>query len=151
PGATFSQPNPDRDSGEAYIIYGHGGGFGDIDLANLTATQGFIIGGVGNSANVGISVSGAGDVNKDGFDDVIVGSSGEATQNGTGTGASYIIYGGEFANNASLTAAGGLLTTNVAAPEQPLDAHDVLEFSSTTEALFAICEAGNRLNINVDA
>lgn len=44
------------------------------------------------NAHVGCSVSGAGDVNGDGFDDVIIGASG--AQNGVAKGAAYIFHGG---------------------------------------------------------
>ncbi|WP_297324808.1 integrin alpha [Nitrosomonas sp.] len=42
--------------------------------------------------NIGASVSGAGDVNGDGFDDVIVGASG-ADRNGDNSGSSYVVFG----------------------------------------------------------
>ena len=86
-------------------------------------------------------MSGAGDVNKDGYDDVIVGSSSEATANGSTTGASYIIYGGEFANNA---------LPNMATSAQALEAQDVLEFSDAADALPAMGEAGSRVAMDSD-
>ncbi|WP_222872433.1 integrin alpha [Hankyongella ginsenosidimutans] len=64
----------------------------DIDLTNLTPTQGFRIIGDGVGDRAGISVSNAGDVNGDGIDDLIVG----ADRNGAGgsyAGAAYVVYG----------------------------------------------------------
>jgi hypothetical protein len=119
--------------GGAYVIYGHGGEFGDIDLANLSATQGFVIVGAAGSNRVGGSVSGAGDVNKDGYDDLIVGSPSDST--------SYIIYGGEFANNA---------LPNVATSDQALQAQDVIQLSDTADALLAMGEARNHITIDSD-
>ena len=70
------------DAGEAYVIFGSAGGFGIdvggrqvIDLTSLSAAEGFIIQGVIRlSDSAGFSVSSAGDVNGDGFDDLIVGA-----------------------------------------------------------------------------
>ena len=45
-----------------------------IDLTSLTAAQGFLIQGVAGGDNLGISVSGAGDINDDGIDDLIIGA-----------------------------------------------------------------------------
>ena len=61
-------------AGKAYVIYGGPEGIFDTDLENLLPTDGFAI--VGNNGNdfAGFSVSAAGDVNGDGFDDVIVGA-----------------------------------------------------------------------------
>src|SRR5690348_5744582 len=45
-------------SGAAYLIYGHAGGFGDVDLGNLQPSQGFLIDGTHAGDIAGISVSG---------------------------------------------------------------------------------------------
>ena len=70
--------------GEAYIIFGRRSGFTDIDLntASLsTSQQGFKITGVA-STYFGYQVSSIGDVNHDGFDDVIIGSLGTTDNKG---------------------------------------------------------------------
>jgi Ca2+-binding RTX toxin-like protein len=61
-------------TGEAYLIFGKVGGFGTIDLGNLSPAQGFIIQGADDQDRVGRSVS-SGDINGDGFTDIIVGAS----------------------------------------------------------------------------
>jgi len=68
--------------------------FDAVELSDIEAGNGgFVIFGAGTSDNSGRSVSGAGDINGDGFDDLIVG----ADQQMLGSaGESYIIYGGNF-------------------------------------------------------
>jgi Ca2+-binding RTX toxin-like protein len=61
-------------TGEAYVIFGKASGFGTIDLGNLSSDQGFIIQGDEDQDRVGRSVS-SGDINGDGFTDIIVGAS----------------------------------------------------------------------------
>ena len=59
------------------MIYGKTGGHsGVIDVASLTATQGFVITDTGDYSNayLGRSVSIAGDINGDGLDDILVGA-----------------------------------------------------------------------------
>jgi hypothetical protein len=60
--------------GAVYVVFGRASGFpGVLDLATLTEEQGFRIDGVANStSNLGLGVAGAGDVNGDGIDDLIV-------------------------------------------------------------------------------
>ena len=53
---------------------------------------GFVINGVSASDNSGNSVSSAGDVNGDGFDDLIVGAFGD-DPNGDISGASFVVFG----------------------------------------------------------
>ena len=78
-----------------YILYGAAGGFnGSFDLENLDGTNGLFVGQTAD--NMGRSVAAAGDVNADGFADVIIGSS-LSTPNGFDSGESYIIFG--FAAN----------------------------------------------------
>ncbi len=60
-----------------------------FDLSNLNGVNGFTINGVSISDGSGWSVSGAGDVNGDGIDDIIIGAEG-ALQ---GAGQSYVIFG----------------------------------------------------------
>ena len=63
-----------RDSGEIYLIFGHGGPFSTIDPDTLTAAQGLRILGADADDFAGFSVATAGDVNGDGFADLIVGA-----------------------------------------------------------------------------
>jgi hypothetical protein len=86
-------------SGESYVIFGTDAGFGaSVDLAALTPSQGFIIYGADAYDQSGFSVSSAGDVNGDGFDDLIFGAPfADAAGNATSrAGESYVIYGGDF-------------------------------------------------------
>ena len=76
-------------AGEAYVIFGRASGFVDIDLSNLAAGAGFVIQGDSAGDRTGISVSAVGDVNRDGFDDLIIG----ADLGGMGAGQAYVIFG----------------------------------------------------------
>ena len=91
-------------AGAAYVLFGKSNGFSPPpDLDNLTATDGFVIRGVnggipGPADYAGTAVSGAGDVNGDGFDDILVATARySATANGS-TG--YVIFG--KANNTAV-------------------------------------------------
>ncbi|MDJ0648962.1 MAG: calcium-binding protein [Xenococcaceae cyanobacterium MO_188.B19] len=65
-----------------------------INLADLDGTNGFVINGIDSGDLSGFSVSNAGDVNGDGFDDLIIGAY-LADPNGNGNaGESYVVFGG---------------------------------------------------------
>ncbi|MEO5345077.1 MAG: FG-GAP-like repeat-containing protein [Magnetococcus sp. YQC-9] len=90
-------------NGSVYVLYGRESGFvSELTLANLNGANGFKIEGVEAGSEFGISVAGAGDVNGDGFADIIVGADATDLVDYHNVGASYVIYGG---NDAAATAA----------------------------------------------
>ena len=105
-GAYGADPNGESGSGETYVVYGGAsapGADGVFDLSALDGTNGFILTGIDPDDVSGGSVSAAGDVNGDGYDDLIIGARG-ADPNGTGSGETYVVYGG-----ASVSGANGVL------------------------------------------
>jgi hypothetical protein len=97
------------DSGASYVVFGSRSGFGaSLDLSTLDGTNGFKISGEAAGDLLGFSVSGAGDINGDGIDDLAVGAL-FADANGANSGASYVIFGsaGGFAANLNLSALTG--------------------------------------------
>jgi hypothetical protein len=69
-----------------------------IDLVNVAAgAGGFVIHGQEANDVAGRSVSSAGDVNGDGFDDLLIGATGAESEGGaTSEGESYVVFGGNF-------------------------------------------------------
>ena len=82
-------------AGEAYVVFGKSTGFADVDLGAMAPSDGFVIEGAAAGDNAGLSVSAAGDVNGDGFDDILVGAPFN-DEGGNSAGAAYIIYGRGF-------------------------------------------------------
>ncbi|CAN5448437.1 hypothetical protein BH10PSE7_BH10PSE7_07810 [soil metagenome] len=81
---------PQSKAGLAYLLFGHAAGFGAVDLAALTPDDGILIQGAKGLAHMGRSVATAGDVNNDGYADILVGE-----PFGTDSaGRTYLIYGG---------------------------------------------------------
>ncbi len=92
------------DAGAAYVIYGKAGGFSSsLDLASIDGSNGFRLDGVALDGYAGRSVSAAGDVDGDGYDDLIVGSPGV---NGD-EGASFIVFGGNFTGSVTYLGTAG--------------------------------------------
>jgi len=83
-------------SGSSYVVFGKAGGFSaNIDLSVLSGRDGFKIAGAALGDQSGRAVSTAGDVNGDGFDDLLVGAPlNDAAGNGAGAG--YVIFGRDF-------------------------------------------------------
>ncbi|KAJ1413943.1 hypothetical protein B484DRAFT_467523, partial [Ochromonadaceae sp. CCMP2298] len=97
-GVLKAGPNRRTNAGVVYVIYGMASGFATVDLLRfVSGSRGFIIEGAAAYDYLGESVSGAGDVNGDGIDDVIVGASGARADlvdwSELDTGVAYIIFG----------------------------------------------------------
>ncbi|MCC5630048.1 tandem-95 repeat protein [Nostoc sphaeroides CHAB 2801] len=77
---------PTFSAGESYVVFGSSSGFGaSLNLSSLDGSNGFVINGIDERDNSGNSVSSAGDINGDGFDDLIIGA--------YRAGESYVIFG----------------------------------------------------------
>ena len=94
--ATHFYGNPTVRPGETYVVFGKAGGFTDVDLANLAQSDGFKITGEDANDAAGASVASAGDVNGDGFGDIIVGAHwGDSLGNQRNyAGEAYLLFGG---------------------------------------------------------
>ena len=90
--ATDAQPNGHA-SGEIYVLLGGNAELSPVfDLEDLDGTNGFQINGIERWDRAGDVVDGAGDVNGDGIDDLILGAR-AGDPNGAGSGEAYVIFG----------------------------------------------------------
>src|SRR6056297_2434577 len=108
--APYADPDGRSTAGESYVVFGSLGGFAaSLDLASLDGTNGFQIDGVDAGDYSGVSVSGTGDVNGDGKDDIVIGALGADPGGSSGAGETYVVLGssGGFATSLDLSALDG--------------------------------------------
>ena len=166
-GATGADNNGRSSSGSAYVLYGRSGlRAGPVDLADTNGAaagvgvqpaDGFRVDGY-QQARVGESVAGAGDVNGDEFDDVLVGAStenGGATRGRPAAGGAYVIYGGAASPPGPLD----LVDSNGAAAGDGIDPADGVRIMGPVDFSFSgfvVAGAGDvngdgRGDVTVDA
>ena len=86
--------------GEVWLVYGKKSGYkASTRFSSLSDSEGFRIEGIDAGDKAGFSVNTAGDVNKDGYDDIIIGAPGAANKKGE----SYVIFGGDFTGDSTIT------------------------------------------------
>lgn len=100
-GAFDADPNASG-SGESYVIFGGNTLLGEIELSNLNATvgesiNGIVINGIDLFDLSGYSVSGVGDVNNDGRDDLLIGAP-DSDSEVVNSGESYVVFGNSDLN-----------------------------------------------------
>ncbi|TXI19203.1 MAG: hypothetical protein E6Q62_04790 [Nitrosomonas sp.] len=92
--APYVDPDGIISAGASYVIFGQTSGFAaTLNLSGLDGSNGFRLDGAVSGDNSGYSVSGAGDVNGDGFDDVIVSARAAAPNGNPRAGSGYIVFG----------------------------------------------------------
>jgi Ca2+-binding RTX toxin-like protein len=100
--------------GQAYVLFGRQGGFGDqVDLNSLNGKNGFSLAGINSGDGLGNALS-AGDFNGDGISDLLVG----ASNAGKGKGEVYLIFGDRNGfpsqvNLANLSSSAGMKITGL--------------------------------------
>lgn len=98
-------PLANKNTGQSYIVFGSKKPWSAaIDLSSLNGVNGFTINGIHPEDRSGESVKGAGDVNGDGIDDIMIG----AQHANDKAGQSYIVFG----NNRSWPAVINLVDLN---------------------------------------
>jgi hypothetical protein len=107
-GAPYASPNGPS-SGRGYVVFGSDQGLpSPFDLSTLDGMNGFTLDGQAYGDFSGRTLSAAGDVNGDGFDDLIIGASG-ADIDGANTGRSHVVFGSDqgFPSNLDLSTLDG--------------------------------------------
>ena len=93
-GASSADPNGNERAGDSYVVFGSASGFSaSLELSSLDGSNGFVLNGIDEDDFSGNSVSGAGDINGDGFDDIIIGALGASPNGNRLAGESYVIFG----------------------------------------------------------
>ena len=114
-GAPLADANS-KDAGRSYLVFGKP----DTDLVKLAdialGTGGLALDGQQVRDYSGFSVDAAGDVNGDGYSDLIVGAFGSDAK-GDGAGRSYVVFGGDYSHLAR--SVGGNGPDNLAGTDAP--------------------------------
>jgi len=123
-GAVSADGNGILGAGQSYVVFGSNSGFGaGLDLSTLNGSNGFAINGIATGDESGWSVSSAGDVNGDGFDDVIIGARSASPNGITDAGQSYVVFGsnssfGASINLSTLNGSNGFAINGIAAEDR---------------------------------
>ena len=93
-GALAADPNGNNSAGKSFIVFGTTTGFPTtFDVSTLNGRNGFVLNGIDTESFSGSAVSHAGDINNDGFDDIIIGAFGATVDGKNNAGKTYVLFG----------------------------------------------------------
>jgi FG-GAP repeat len=84
---------PAGQAGAAWVVYGQRDSVTTIDLASLQPSQGYEIQGANAEDRAGDSVANAGDVNRDGITDFLIGAPDATLMGSPQSGVAYLVFG----------------------------------------------------------
>ncbi len=127
-------------SGGAFLIYGRAGGFpANFDIGNLDGNNGFRINGIAGGDDVGFAVTGIGDVDGDGLDDLLIGAPGADANGIAGAGQSYVLAG--FSRGGNTNPTEQIVTDKAVISEDDVssnsESENVSEFNSPDKTIIA--------------
>lgn len=107
----IGSPDYNNHTGRSYVVFGGPtvGKEGVIPLSNLNGTNGFKLDGEASYDESGRSLSAAGDVNGDGYVDLLIGAPSWVS---TGFGRSYVVFGGPSIGSEGLVSLSSLNGSN---------------------------------------
>ncbi|MBD2413862.1 FG-GAP repeat protein [Nostoc calcicola FACHB-3891] len=131
-GARYADPNGQDSAGESYVVFGSSSGFSaQFNLSSLNGSNGFVINGIDADNRSGYSVSSAGDINSDGFDDLIIGARSASPNGQSGAGESYVVFGFQTGATTNEDTAVNILARNILRRYTDIDG-DTLTISDFT-------------------
>ena len=90
----YGADSVEDDTGAAYLVFGRADGFpASFDLATLDGSNGFRMNGEAEGDYTGRAVNAAGDINGDGFDDIILSGADAESDGSPFAGRSYVVFG----------------------------------------------------------
>ncbi|MEM9222073.1 MAG: hypothetical protein AAGB11_06675 [Pseudomonadota bacterium] len=93
-GAPSADPGGNQAAGETYIVFGTTAPFAaTFELSSIDGSNGVVLNGIAQGDSSGAAVSGIGDVNGDGIDDVAIGAWGVDANGDADAGEAYVVFG----------------------------------------------------------
>lgn len=128
-GAPNKTQNGSAEVGEAYMVYGRGDGFpAAISLSDIDGRNGFVFKGSNIQDSAGSAVTGIGDLNHDGIDDIAIGAPGKGPFGSPSDypGETYVLFGGQFEgveaiNEQSLNGTNGFVARGIRGGVVPIE------------------------------
>ena len=142
-GAYLADPSGRTNAGQTYVVFGRSTSFPEsFELSSLNGNNGFILNGIAESNQSGISVSKAGDINGDGIDDLIIGAHGADPNGRSNTGQTYVVFGRNTAFPASfelssLDGTNGFILNGIKASDRAAGLFHKLAISMAMESMIS--------------